>query len=312
MSVHKSVQLEHVIDYLSPLEGEIVVDATAGEGGHTKALAEKVGGSGIVIALEKDPVYFHKLEETVRNYKNVRIFNCDYIEISTVLTRLSIEKAGRILFDFGISTFHIEDSGRGFSFKREEPLDMRFNPEAGKPLSYYINRMSPKEITEILVKYGEVKYASKVAQGIVARRKKSKFKTTYDLNDVIAEIFKGPLYKNELPKIYMAFRIFVNDELRHVVKGAVGGIKILKPGGKIAFISYHSLEDRIIKRLKMLSCITPLTGKPIEPDTQEVEINPRARSSKLRVYVKKEECDEEELHNCLSAFTSSFPRSLLK
>jgi len=312
MSAHKSVQLEHVVDYLSPLEGEIVVDATAGEGGHTKALAERVGGTGVVIALEKDPIYFYKLEETVRNYKNVRIFNCNYIEISTVLKRLGIEKAGRILFDFGLSTFHIEDSGRGFSFKREEPLDMRFNPETGKPLNYYINRMSPKEITEILVKYGEVKYASKVAQGIVARRKKSKFETTYDLNDVIAEIFKGPLYKNELPKIYMAFRIFVNDELRHVVKGAVEGIKILKPGGKIAFISYHSLEDRIIKRLKTLSCITPLTRKPIEPDTQEVEMNPRARSSKLRVYVKKEECDEEELLNCLSALTSSFPCSVHK
>ena len=312
MSAHKSVQLEHVVDYLSPLEGEIVVDATAGEGGHTKALAERVGGTGVVIALEKDPIYFYKLEETVRNYKNVRIFNCNYIEISTVLKRLGIEKAGRILFDFGLSAFHIEDSGRGFSFKREEPLDMRFNPETGKPLNYYINRMSPKEITEILVKYGEVKYASKVAQGIVARRKKSKFETTYDLNDVIAEIFKGPLYKNELPKIYMAFRIFVNDELRHVVKGAVEGIKILKPGGKIAFISYHSLEDRIIKRLKTLSCITPLTRKPIEPDTQEVEMNPRARSSKLRVYVKKEECDEEELLNCLSALTSSFPCSVHK
>jgi len=312
MSIHKPVQLKNVIDYLSPLEGEIVVDATAGEGGHTKALSEKVGGSGIVIALEKDPIYFQKLKETIRNYKNVRIFNCNYIEISTVLKELGIEKAGRILFDFGISTFHIEDSGRGFSFKREEPLDMRFNPDAGKPLSYYINRMSPKEITEILVKYGEVKYASKVAQGIVTRRKKSKFKTTYDLNDVVAEIFKGSLYKNELPKIYMAFRIFVNDELGHVIKGAIEGIKILKPGGKIAFISYHSVEDRIIKRLKMLSCITTLTRKPVEPDAQEVEINPRARSSKLRVYVKKEECDEEELLNCLSALTSSFPCSVYK
>lgn len=312
MSVHKSVQLEHVIRYLSPLEGEIVVDATAGEGGHTKALAEEVGKSGIVISLEKDPVYFLRLKETTKSYQNVEIFNCDYIEISRVLKELNIEKAGRILFDFGLSTFHIEDSGRGFSFKRAEPLDMRFNPQEGKPVSYYINTLSPKDIAEILEKYGEVKYARKVAQSIIRSRKKSKIKTTFDLNEAVMEILKGPIYKNELPKIYMAFRIFINDELRHVAKGAIEGVKALKTGGKIAFISYHSLEDRIIKRLKMLNCITPLTIKPVEPEAEEVKMNPRARSSKLRVYIKKEECDEEELHNCLSALTSSFPSGLFK
>ncbi|MEO0246472.1 MAG: 16S rRNA (cytosine(1402)-N(4))-methyltransferase RsmH [candidate division WOR-3 bacterium] len=299
MKFHKPCLLTEILNIVESNNCKFIVDCTAGEGGHTTALAEKVGKSGKIIAIEYDPEYFSLLIENVEKLENVEAVNASYVNLPEILKNLNFPPPDAIIFDLGISSFQLDKSGRGFSFKKDEPLDMRFNPKIGKPLFQIIQTLSEKEVENILTFFGETRFARKLAKAIYESRKN--IKTTADLNKIIEKNIPQNYVENEFPKIYQAFRIFINKELRNILDGIKNALYTLKINGVLITISYHSIEDRICKNLKHIRGIKNLTKKPIVISEIELKSNPRCRSAHLRVF-KKEGLNEEDLRNWYSAF----------
>lgn len=293
---HIPVMLSEVLEYLDPKPGDVVVDATAGTGGHTRKLAELVKPNGTVIAIEKDPDTFEVLKNRVRGL-NVIPIRGDYRNIEKIVKERGFGEVNHILFDLGISSFLLERTGRGFSYRRDEPLDMRFDPSRGLPASHYLNTLREEELYLIFKNLGEEGFSRRIARKIVMAREKSPITRTSELNRLIDSAVPLPAKYKARSRIYQALRIFVNDELRGLLEGLKSALRVLKTGGKLAVISYHSLEDRIIKNLSKISGLKPLTKKPLRPTVDEIKENPRARSAKLRIIMKAGDIDEEALHN---------------
>lgn len=301
--VHTPVMPKEVIEYLGIQPNSIIVDATAGGGGHTEKIASLIGPGGKVIAIDRDP---DLLRSTARRLKpkspHIYFKVGDFSKLHQILKSLDSDKVNGVLFDLGISSYHIERSGRGFSFRRDEILDMRFNPKEGVPCYEILYRLDEQTLYRVFKEYGEEPYARRIASAIVKQRRLKPIRRTTDLNEIIDSLIPFRRRIKTKMRIYQALRILVNDELNRVASGLISAIQSLKIGGRLVVLSYHSLEDRLVKALKNIRGLGTLTKKPRRPTDEEVTVNPRARSARLRAYKKLQEITNEELYICLEPY----------
>ncbi len=302
--VHYSIMKDEVCSFLAPESpGQILVDCTMGEGGHSYEFLKRYPDIK-VIGLDADPEIqkraMLRLAEFGDRVSFVHTWFNDYFS-----DHFGRPQPDRILMDLGISIFHYEKSGRGFTFSKDEPLDMRLNPSSPLSASDIVNGYDEKEIADIIYKYGEERYSRKIAGAIVRRRAESGIETAAELAQLISDVVP-PAYRHgrihPATRTFQALRIVVNDELGRLRSALNSAVKALAPGGKIGIITFHSLEDRIVKHFfKDLNrnCICPpeqprcscggarvvdiLTRKPVVPSCEEIAENPASRSSKLRV-----------------------------
>jgi len=296
--MHIPVLLQEVIENLSLKEGMTILDCTLGGGGHSREICSRIGRKGVLVGLDQDEASLAKVREGMKKCGCAFIaVNENFRNLDAVLEQMHIQTVSGILFDLGLREDQLSASGRGFSFRRDEPLIMTFSSKLsqGKLTAYEIvNAWSEEEIGRILKEYGEERFARRIAKGIVTHRKIGPIKTTKDLVHIIEKstpIFYQKGRGHAARKTFQALRIVVNDELGALKEGLIKATARLAPGGRIAVISFHSLEDRIVKHffkeMKEAENFNSITKKPIVPGEAEIERNPLARSAKLRVVEKK-------------------------
>lgn len=300
---HAPVLLKEIIEYLDPKPGEIVLDGTLGAGGHAKKFCELINKEGILIGIDQDK---NALEITETELKRIPckkfFFNGNFRNLDKFVKQAGVKGLNKALFDLGMSSMEIDspagEIGRGFSFQKDEPLIMSYKTEIlddDLTAREIVNQWSEWEIADVIYKYGEERFSRRIAKGIVEGRRKKKIETTHALVEII---------RNSVPKFYcrsrihcatrtfQALRIAVNDELNVLREGIEKAWDLLLPGSRIAVISFHSLEDRIVKnffKLKHKKEGLILTKKPVIASREEIKNNPRARSAKLRVILKNNE-----------------------
>jgi 16S rRNA (cytosine1402-N4)-methyltransferase len=291
---HQPVLQKEILQYLDPKTNENFIDATVSELGHTLAILNKTKPNGKILGIEWDPEIIAKSRLHIKNNRlenRIILVNDSYINLKKIVEKYKFGPVNGILFDLGMSSFHLENSNKGFSFLKDESLDMRYNPKNELSATQIVNTWQESEIERILREYGEEKFAKKISKEIVKERGVKLIKTTFELVEIIKRAI--PL-KFRHKKIYFAtqtfqaLRIAVNDELNNLNKVLPQAIEILAPKGRIAIISFHSLEDRIVKNFfrQEKEKLVILTKKPIIPTQAEIRINPRSRSSKLRAALK--------------------------
>jgi len=306
---HVPVLAEEVRECLAVGPGETVIDATFGAGGHATLLAADLRGKGKLIAIDRDPTartYFEQLAK--RTTVNARLLRGDF---GVVLPQLSGNgvRADAILLDLGVSSMQLDRPERGFSYAADAPLDMRMDPTHDISASDVVNTWSERDLVTIFRRYGEERYAKQIARAIVRRRREHPFERTGELVDTIKAAIPTPGRFGEghpAKRVFQALRIAVNDELTALETALPAALAMLRPGGRLAVISFHSLEDRIVKRFlqeKARGCTCPpdfpvcvcgkeaevrlLTRKPVRPSARELDDNPRAASARLRAAVKQ-------------------------
>ena len=290
--MHIPALQKEILKYLEPKPNQNFIDATIGEGGHALAVLERTSPSGKLLGIDWSPETIENCKLKIKSFKKRAILVCDnFVNLKEIVKREKFLAVSGILFDLGMSSWHLEESGRGFSFLKNEPLDMRYNPQNLLTAEKIVNYWSKSEIEKILREYGEEQFARKIAEKIVETRTKP-IKTTFQL---VAIIKKTVPFKYQHRKIHFATRTFqalriaVNDELNNLEKALPQTLEILKPEGRLVIISFHSLEDRIVKnffREQDSISLKVLTKKPIRPKKEEIKINPRTRSAKLRAVIK--------------------------
>jgi 16S rRNA (cytosine1402-N4)-methyltransferase len=307
-SDHVPVLAEEIVSLLDPRPGDTVVDGTFGAGGHASLLAARLRGDGKLIAIDRDPTvapYFDRM----RRETGVKA-RLHHGEFSVVLRHLADNgvKADVILLDLGVSSMQLDRPDRGFSYAVDAPLDMRMDPSSAFSAQELVNDGDEAELADIFKRYGEERYARQIARAIVRRRKTEPFARTGDLVDVIKAAIPAPARFGEghpAKRVFQALRIEVNDELGSVERALPAALEMLRPGGRLAVISFHSLEDRIVKRFlrsQEHGCTCPpdfpvcvCGSKPtmratprraVRPSTAEIARNPRAQSARLRVGTK--------------------------
>jgi 16S rRNA (cytosine1402-N4)-methyltransferase len=271
--------VNEVIQFINPKKGDVIVDATFGFGGHSLKILEKEKNV-LIIGIEKDKEIFEISKKNFEEYENVKIFNEDYENIDKILKEINIKEIDKIIFDFGLSSYHLEHSKRGFSFKKDEILDMRYNKEENLPLWKKIKRLKREEIEKILKEYGEEKFYKKIAKEIYKEREK--IEKTSDLNKIIERNVPKLKWDKTKQRVYQAFRIYINKETEKIKNTLSKVYEFLKTNGRIVCLSYHSLEDRIVKNFFKEKRMKILTKKPLTPSPFEIKENPRARSCRLR------------------------------
>ena len=288
---HIPVLLNAVLEYFNPQPNQNFIDATVGDGGHAKAILEKTAPNGKLIAIDRDIESIIRAKSNLRDFGNRVLFTNDsFGNILKIAEENGINNIGGILFDFGMSTNQLENSGRGFSFQKDEILDMRFDSNNPLTAEDVVNDYSETRLADIFKKYGEETKAKKIAKTIAAARRMKRIKTTKELVEIIEKVSRrhGKLHPATL--IFQALRIEVNQELAEIERTLADILKVLAKGGKAAFISFHSLEDRLIKNwsrdLHRKNIIKILNKKPIMAFDEEININPKSRSAKLRVIEK--------------------------
>ncbi|MFA5166163.1 MAG: 16S rRNA (cytosine(1402)-N(4))-methyltransferase RsmH [Candidatus Paceibacterota bacterium] len=288
---HIPVLLEEVIAYLDPRVNEKVIDGTAGFGGHSQKILEKVGVNGKVLMIEWDPQVAEALREKfaveIKQGRAV-VENDNYAHLEAIARRHGFAPVEKILLDIGISSFDIDQSGRGFTFQKDEPLDMRFSPDAPKSAYEIVNSYSEDDLEKVLREYGEEKFARRIARMIVGQRKTKPITTTFELAALIKKCLPG--WKKDLGRSFQAIRIEANQELANLKNVLPQALEILPSGGRLAVISFHSLEDRIVKNyfreLKDKGLAEILTKKPVTAGEKEITANSRSGSAKMRVLQK--------------------------
>lgn len=285
---HIPVLLSSVTSYLQPEKGGVFVDATLGLAGHSVAMLGKAKAAGTVLKLygiDQDPAALKLAEETLADFPGATLIRGNFGDYAN----LNIPPADAILMDIGVSSMQIDDPERGFSFMREGILDMRMDPENGVTASTIVNTWPEYQLANLFWQFGEEKLSKKIASAIAKRRKKEPFWKTLDLAAVIAEQYPAAA-RNKHPhpatRVFQALRIEVNRELDVLEQGIKDAYVGLKPGGRLAVISFHSLEDRVVKYLFRELGGTVLTKKPVEASEEEAAANPRSRSAKMRVIEK--------------------------
>ncbi len=281
--MHIPVLLEEATDLLLGAGRRLFVDCTVGLGGHTKRILEK-DPEAFVIGIDRDPYALDKAEENLRGFEGrFSLYKANYSDFDLVLKEEDIRSVDGFLFDLGVSMLQLR-SLRGFSFQRDEPLDMRMDPEEKLSALEVVNRYSEKDLERILREYGEEKKAKAIAKAIVLHRSKKPIETTGELVDVVLSVVKKRGRIHPATKVFQAIRIEVNKELEHLKVALWKVPNYLKRGGRLVVISFHSLEDRIVKTFfkEHASQFKILTKKPIFPKREEVVKNPPSRSAKLR------------------------------
>lgn len=302
-SIHKPVLLKEIIEFLNIKKGGKYIDATVGSGGHSLEIIKK---GGIVLGIDCDPWAVKAAREFLSSacptlkrggsalgFKNLwRLAQGNFRDLKKIALKNDFYPVEGIIFDLGVSSYQLEVGERGFSFRREGPLDMRMDPKLKVTAADLINTLSENEITEIFKKFGEEKYARRIARGICRAREIRPIKTTKELVEIIIRNLPRGERRKKHParKCFQALRIVVNDELGNLKEALPQAIELLKKGGRLAVISFHSLEDRIVKNFfkeeEKKGNLKILTKKPIRPTEEEKKLNPRSRSAKLRVAQK--------------------------
>jgi len=290
--MHKPVLLKESIEFLKPEKGDIILDATINGGGHTQEILKKIGEKGKLIGIDQDAIILQETRNKIKD-ENAILINGNFRDLDELLKNNNVEKIDGAIFDLGMSTVQLEESGRGFSFRKNEPLLMTFRSDLnGSDLTAYdiINKWSEKDISDILYKYGEEKYSRRIARNIVNQRERKEIKNTFDLVEII-RLSTPPFYRNNhkincCTKTFQALRIAVNDELNALEEGLEKAWQLLSSGSRLVVISFHSLEDRIVKNFCKNKSVAEegkiLTKKPVIPSEEEIKLNSASRSAKLR------------------------------
>ncbi|SHE28555.1 16S rRNA (cytosine1402-N4)-methyltransferase [Marinitoga hydrogenitolerans DSM 16785] len=284
---HKSVMVEEVLKFLITKDDGIYVDCTTGEGGHIKAIYEKTKGKAKIIGVDLDYEVLEIAEKRLKEITDkIDFFKASYTDIDIVLHGLGIEKVDGFLMDLGVSTFQLKGENRGFTFMKDEPLDMRMDPDSDFTAWNVVNEYSEEKLSKIIFEYGEeFKFARRIARSIVNSRP---LNTTFELvNSVKRALPPKERYRRKrhfATKTFQAIRIEVNGEFNNIKTALEKFPKFLNTGGRICVISFHSLEDKIVKNFfRNHSELKLLTKKPILPSDEEIKENPRARSARIRV-----------------------------
>lgn len=290
---HIPVMLAEVLNYLDPRSGKKYIDCTLGGAGYTIALAKEVGNNGQIVGIDLDELAIKNAQKLIAEQKleNIVLINDNFKNLKAAIgEKFSPEaKFDGIVFDLGLSSAQLDDEARGFSFKGERPLDMSFGPVNSKSTEEIVNSYPLLELTRIFQEYGEEKHAYRIAKEIVEARKAKRLKTTADLVAVIEAVVHAR-YRSKIhpaTRIFQALRMETNEELKSLADVLPDAVSLLKPRGRLVVVSFHSGEDRIVKRfLKAETNLKILTKRPLVPGEEETAINPRARSAKFRAAEK--------------------------
>ena len=307
---HITAMLKETVDYLNCQPGKIYVDGTLGGSGHAKAICEEIAPEGLLIGIDQDSDSIRNAEKVLKPYESiVRIFHDNFVNLPAILRQLNISAVDGILLDLGISFHQIESSGRGFSFNKDEPLDMRMNAASSPTAEELINSVSEEGLRYIFKIYGEEHRARQIARRIIQVRDQKKISSSKQLAQIVCDAIpkRARVHQRIHPatRVFMALRIAVNKELERLEAFMENVVDLLNPKGRLCVLAFHSLEDRIVKqRVKILEkgCICPpdfpkcvcnkkkviriLTPKVLRPTKEEIAVNPRARSTRLRVIEK--------------------------
>lgn len=302
---HLSVMPEEVLQYLQPRADQLYLDGTVGAGGHSRLILEASAPSGRVIGLDRDPQALAKATEVLAGFGDrVRLRHANFSAATQVLAELGEPGLDGLLLDLGVSSYQLDAPQRGFSFRSEAPLDMRMDQTTGVTAAEVLNSCDAAELTRIFREYGEERYAGRIARRIERERQLAPLETTRQLAELVRGAVPGGFVPGRIhpaTRVFQALRIHVNQELDHVAKGLEQGLELLRIGGRMVIISFHSLEDRLVKQFfaaQARSCICPprlpfcncghqarvevLTRKAVRAGEAEVNANPRARSAVLR------------------------------
>lgn len=284
-SIHTSVLPTEVLSFLAVRKGARIIDGTLGGGGHTRLLAEAVGADGLVIAIDRDP---HAIERGARELTGlpVRFAQANYCDIPEVLDALAIDAVDGVLLDVGLSSDQLADESRGFSFEADGPLDLRFDPTEGEPAWRIVNRLKADHLADLIYEFGEERYSRRIARRIVLAREKQPIRSAREFALLVRSAIprqKQPSRIHPATRTFQALRIAVNQELKSLQIALQRIPQRLLPSGRLVVISFHSLEDRLVKQAfrnaQIWEC---LTRSPIEASDDETNRNPRSRSAKLR------------------------------
>lgn len=293
--MHTPVMLTEVLTTLAPPAGGRAIDATIDGGGHARALLQQLGSGGSVLGLDRDPAVVDALREQAADEVQsgrLRLVTTSFAEIEYVAARAGFLQADAVLFDLGISSYHLGASGRGFSFERDEPLDLRFDPTDPtlQPAAQLVHRLRPEALAHLVATYGEERYARRIAKHIERVRARHPLTTARAVRDCVLQALPPPARRQgnrSVARVFQALRIATNSELDALERALPQIPALLRPGGRVAIIAFHSLEDRLVKRFFNQAAasgeLTILTKKPMRPSADEVRRNPRARSARLRV-----------------------------
>lgn len=308
---HIPVLLDQCIEGLNINPDGIYIDCTAGGGGHSSAIAAKLSDKGRLYSLDRDPDAVKAASARLAEFPNARVIHRNYSELDAVLAELGIEAVDGILMDLGVSSYQLDEESRGFSYHTDAPLDMRMS-QTGMSAADVVNTFSEQQLAKIIFEFGEEKFSRRIAANIVKAREIAPVETTLQLADIIRESVpqKARRDKNPCKKTFQAIRIAVNGEFDHLSEGLDKAFAALKPEGRLAVITFHSLEDRIVKQRFTgwcKGCICPpdfpqcvcgrkpqgilVNRKPLEADSEELENNNRSRSAKLRVIERSACCN---------------------
>ncbi|MDD3032566.1 MAG: 16S rRNA (cytosine(1402)-N(4))-methyltransferase RsmH [Candidatus Pacebacteria bacterium] len=280
--MHIPVLPKEVLRGLSPKSNENFIDGTFHLGGHSELILKEIKPEGKILGIEIDEDIFKEAKEKFKGNDKVILVNDSYVNLEKIVEQNDFKNISGILLDVGMSSWHIDESKRGFTFQKDEPLNMLFQKE-GLTAEEIVNTYSKEELERIFKDYGEEKKYRKIAEAILKTRKEKPIKTTFELISVLAQS------RQSLPRIFQALRIEANGELDNLRKTLPQALKILKSGGRLAVISFHSGEDRIVKQFikENKESLEILNKKPIVPELGEIRQNSRARSAKLRIIIKK-------------------------
>ncbi len=303
---HKPVLLEETIDALNIKPDGIYVDGTAGGGGHSSEILKRLSPNGRLISIDQDPDAIEAVTERFKDYKNSIICKGNFSDVVSIVNGLGIESIDGIMLDIGVSSRQLDTPERGFSFHYDAPLDMRMT-QSGASAYDLVNQLSYEQLVKIISRYGEERFAKQITRAIIREREKQPIATTLQLAEIIKAAVPAAKRREGHParQTFQALRIAVNGELDRLEEGLQGGFELLKPGGRMAVITFHSLEDRIVKRAMAkwcTGCTCPkdfpvcvcgnkpkaelALRKPVEASEKELSENPRARSARLRAVTK--------------------------
>jgi 16S rRNA (cytosine1402-N4)-methyltransferase len=281
--IHKPVMINEVLEILDVKPGGKYIDCTLGDGGHARAILEASSPDGILVGIDMDSTAIERAEISLSQYKDrIIIIQGNFSNLSSLVSSIGITKFGGILFDLGISSVQLGDSDRGFSFNLDGPLDMRMDKTISITAHQVVNSYSLEKLYNIFWNLGEERFARLIAKSIIDYRKKKEISSTRELADLICKVVRRRGKIHPATKVFMALRVYINRELENLKDAIPQAISLLIPGGRLCIISYHSLEDRIVKNTFKESEGKLITHSPIKPTREEILSNRRARSAKLR------------------------------
>jgi 16S rRNA (cytosine1402-N4)-methyltransferase len=308
--VHKSVLLNECIDNLNIKPDGIYVDGTLGGAGHSLEIVKRLSSSGRLIGIDRDSDALDAAKEKLKGYSNVTYYHGNHDDIKEILENLDINKVDGILLDLGVSSYQLDEASRGFSYMNDSKLDMRMDKSSTLTAEYVINNYKEEELANIIFEYGEEKFSRRIAKNICEYRRNKKIETTKELSTIIEKSIPSFNKKEGHPakRTFQAIRIEVNNEIKPLYNTIMNSIDALNNGGRLCVITFHSLEDRAVKKAfvdaagkctcppRLPVCICGckskgkiITSKPIIPTEEEMQINSRSKSAKLRIFEKNEE-----------------------